>query len=98
MQNENAVYIGDKPTMNYVLACLTLFHSGFKDVVIKARGVNTSKAIVTAELVRTKFSNKICIRDIKTGIEAVKGKNGKVRNIGVITITLSIESEEGISV
>jgi DNA-binding protein len=93
VQNENSVYIGDKPTMNYVLACLTLFHSGFRNVIIKARGMNTSKAIVTAELVRTKFSNKICIKDIKTGIETVKGKNGKVRNIGVITIILSMEKE-----
>jgi len=38
MAESNSVLIGRKPVMNYVLACITLFHSGAKEVSIKARG------------------------------------------------------------
>ena len=37
--SDNVVLIGRKPVMNYVVACLTFFNSGEKNVCIKARGV-----------------------------------------------------------
>lgn len=36
--SENAVLIGRKPVMNYVVACLTFFNSGEKNICVKARG------------------------------------------------------------
>jgi len=44
------VLIGRKPVMNYVLACITLFHSGAKEVNIKARGRAISRAVDVAEI------------------------------------------------
>jgi DNA-binding protein len=35
---DNAVFIGTKPVMNYVLAVITQFNSGNSDVTLKARG------------------------------------------------------------
>ena len=55
MSENNAVLIGKKPTMNYVLACITLFHGGAKEVSIKARGRAISRAIDVAEVVRHRF-------------------------------------------
>jgi len=45
MAESNSVLIGRKPVMNYVLACITLFHSGAKEVSIKARGRAISRAV-----------------------------------------------------
>ncbi|HIE60054.1 MAG TPA: DNA-binding protein Alba, partial [Hydrogenothermaceae bacterium] len=52
---ENAVYIGNKPVMNYVLAVLTQFNSGAKEVAIKARGKAISRAVDVAEIIRKRF-------------------------------------------
>lgn len=37
-QTDNTVFVGKKPVMNYVVACLTYFNSGARKVVVKARG------------------------------------------------------------
>ena len=36
MAEDNIIYIGAKPTMNYVLALITQFHNNAKEVTIKA--------------------------------------------------------------
>ena len=38
--DENVIYVGRKPPMNYVLAVVTQFNSGSDEVIIKARGIN----------------------------------------------------------
>lgn len=43
--SENIIYIGRKPTMNYVLAVVTQFNSGLNEVTIKARGNAIFKAV-----------------------------------------------------
>jgi len=55
MSEANSVLIGRKPIMNYVLACITLFHSGAKEVSIKARGRAISRAVDVAEILRKRF-------------------------------------------
>lgn len=53
--SENTVYVGKKPTMNYVLAVVTQFNGGAKSVLVKARGNSISKAVDIAEIARNKF-------------------------------------------
>ncbi|HIH77618.1 MAG TPA: RNA-binding protein, partial [Halobacteria archaeon] len=48
MAEDNVVYIGKKPVMNYVLATITVFNEGSKEAVIKARGKAISRAVDTA--------------------------------------------------
>jgi len=55
MADTNAVLIGRKPVMNNVLACITSFHGGAKEVSVKARGKAISRAIDVVEVVRRRF-------------------------------------------
>jgi len=55
MSENNSVLIGKKPAMNYVLACITLFHNGAKEIHLKARGKAISRAVDAVEVVRRRF-------------------------------------------
>jgi len=48
--SQKMVLIARKPMMNYVVACLTLFNSGDKKIVVKARGRAIRRAVDTVEL------------------------------------------------
>ncbi len=45
MAEDDVVFVGNKPVMNYVLAVVTQFNSGAKDVRIMARGRAISRAV-----------------------------------------------------
>ena len=82
------VYIGKKPTMNYVLAAVTQLNGGFDQVVIKARGKSISKAVDVAEIVRNKFIDSLQVADIKISTEKVEDSEGKTRSVSSIEILL----------
>ena len=85
---ENTVYVGNKPAMSYVLAVVTQFSDGQKEVNIKARGKAISRAVDVAEIVRRRFVKDVEIRDIKIDTEEREvPEKGKV-NVSTITITL----------
>ncbi len=83
---ENAIFIGTKPLMAYVLAVVTQFGGGKKEILIKARGNSISKAVDVAELVKNKFAPGTTIADIKTATETLKSHDG--REVGVSTIAI----------
>jgi DNA-binding protein len=86
MAEENTVYIGKKPTMNYVLAVVTQFNSGSKDVIIKARGRAISRAVDVAEIVRHRFIHDAEVQDIKIQTEQLTGEAGTTANVSSIEI------------
>jgi len=88
MAEENTVYIGKKPTMNYVLAVVTQFNSGSMDVIIKARGRAISRAVDVAEIVRHRFIQNAEVMDIKIETEQLTGESGTVANVSSIEIYL----------
>ena len=91
MSESNSVLIGRKPVMNYVLACITLFHGGAKQVHIKARGKAISYAIDVAEVVRRKFLPDAKIKKISIGTDQLshqEGGNDTLTNVSTIEITL----------
>jgi DNA-binding protein len=90
MPESNAVLVGNKPTMNYVLACITLFHSGSKEVNIKARGRSISHAIDIAEVVRRRFLPDVKVKKVSIGTDQLQAReeNGQVTNVSTIEITL----------
>ena len=49
MAEDDVVFVGNKPVMNYVLAVVTQFNSGAKDVRIMARGRAISRAVDVAK-------------------------------------------------
>lgn len=86
MAEENTVFIGTKPIMNYVLAVITQFNSGSGEIVLKARGRAITRAVDVAEVVRTKFVPTSKIKNIKIGTEQLKMEDGKTMNISAIEI------------
>ncbi len=69
MSRSNTVFIGRKPVLNYVLACLTLLKSGESEVLIKARGRSISTAVDVVEVTKNRFVNDLKIVDIIIGTE-----------------------------
>ncbi|RLI88575.1 MAG: DNA-binding protein Alba [Archaeoglobales archaeon] len=85
---ENAVFVGNKPVMNYVLAVLTQFNSGVREVAVKARGRAISRAVDVAEIVRKRFLPDVDVKDIKISTEKVESEQGEA-NVSAIEITLA---------
>jgi DNA-binding protein len=69
MSESNSVLIGRKPVMNYVLACITFFHSGAKEVSVKARGRAISRAVDVVEVVRRRFLPDVEVERIGIGTD-----------------------------
>ncbi|MEM2111420.1 MAG: DNA-binding protein Alba [Candidatus Bathyarchaeia archaeon] len=90
MSENNAVLVGQKPAMNYVLACITLFHSGAKEVNIKARGRAISRAVDVVEIVRRKFLPDVEIKNIDIGTQQIQGSEGGNASTNVSTIEIKL--------
>ncbi len=93
-QEDNVVYIGGKPFMNYVTSVIMQFNkTGVKEITIKARGKFTSKAIDVSEVVTRKFLKERNIKtiNVKTGSEEYTTKEDKKANVSIIEITLGVE-------
>ncbi len=90
MSESNSVLIGKKPVMNYVLACITLFHSGAKMVSIKARGRSISRAVDVVEVVRRRFLPNLKIKEIIIGTDklAAREEGNTPTNVSTVEITL----------
>ncbi|MCD6562320.1 MAG: DNA-binding protein Alba [Thermoproteales archaeon] len=88
MSTEGTILIGNKNVMNYVLATVIQFNQGAQKVLLKARGRAISKAVDTAEIVRTRFlPDQVDISTVKIGSEKV-GEPGKERTVSTIEIVL----------
>ena len=87
---DNTVFVGSKPVMNYVLAVVTQFNSGQKDVYLEARGRAISRAVDVAEIVRNRFLSDLKIGKIDIGTEELESKEQQETvNVSTIKIPLS---------
>ena len=73
--------------MNYVLACITIFHEGTKEISLRARGRAISKAVDVAEVVRRRFMPNVKVKEINIGTEEMTQEN-KTVNVSTIEIVL----------
>jgi len=91
MSESNSVLIGRKPVMNYVLACITLFHGGAKEVSVKARGQAISRAVDVVEIVRRRFLPDVKVGNIDIGTQQLQRaeEGGTLSNVSTIEITLT---------
>ena len=87
MENDDVVFIGNKPVMNYVLAVVTQFSGGANNVTIKARGRAISRAVDVAEVVRNRFLKDVEVRDIIISTEKVTSDRGET-NVSAMEITI----------
>ncbi|MBS3815718.1 MAG: DNA-binding protein Alba [Hadesarchaea archaeon] len=88
--NENTVFIGNKPVMNYVLAVITQVNEGNGKVILKARGRAISRAVDVAEIVRNRFLQDLNMASIETDTEELEGESG-TSNVSTMAITLEKE-------
>jgi len=90
MPESNDVLIGRKPVMNYVLACITLFHGGANEINVKARGRAISRAVDVVEVTRRRFMPDVKIKKIDIGTDqmAPYEEGGTPTNVSTIEITL----------
>ncbi len=87
MTDNNIVYVGNKPVMNYVLAVVKEFNNGASEVIIKARGKAISRAVDAAEVSRNRFITEAKINGITIGTEKMQSENGP-SNVSIIEIVL----------
>jgi DNA-binding protein len=85
----NVVFIGSKPVMSYVLACITQLNEGNQDLVLKARGRAISRAVDTAEIIRNRFVTDAVIKDIVISTEQIERSEGGTANVSAIEITIA---------
>ena len=79
MGNDNSIFIGGKPFMNYVTGVVMQFTTkNAKDVIIKARGKFISRAVDVAEVARKRFlAGQVDIKGIDLNSEEFQNKEGK---------------------
>jgi DNA-binding protein len=82
------VIVGTKPTMNYVVACVTLFNSGTPRLMVRARGRNISKAVEVVEMLRRVFLKDAKVDDIQLGTEVHTPPHGKEVSVSTIEIVV----------
>ncbi len=90
--DDNVVFIGDKPFMNYVTGVVMQFtKQNSKEVIIKARGKFISRAVDVSEVTSKRFLKEegIKVKDIKIGSEEFENKEGRKVNVSTIEITLT---------
>lgn len=87
MTDNNVVYVGNKPVMNYVLAIVKEFNNGANDVVIKARGKAISRAVDAVEVSRNRFLTDAKINGITIGTEKMVSEN-RAMNVSIIEIVI----------
>jgi archaea-specific DNA-binding protein len=92
MSEENIVYVGNKPVMNYVLAVVTQMNEGVSQVTLKARGRAISRAVDAAEIVRNRFVTDVQIGAINISTEEILNNEGSNTNVSAIEILLSRET------
>ena len=84
----NVVFVGKKPAMSYVLACVTQFNAGNDEVILKARGRAISHAVDVAEIVKNKFIKDIQVKNVSIGTEEVQTDQGEKLNVSSIEIVI----------
>ncbi len=82
------VRIGKKPTMNYVVACVTLFNTGIPEVMVRARGQSITKAVEVVDMLRRAFLKNVTIESVDIGTEEIKRDDGSIASLSIIEIML----------
>ncbi len=91
MSDDNSIFIGTKPFMNYVTGVVMQFTTkGANEVIVKARGKFISRAVDVSEVSAKRFlEGSIEVKDIKINSEEFTNKEGRQVRVSTIEITLA---------
>jgi DNA-binding protein Alba len=93
-ERSGIVFIGNKPTMSYVLAIITsLSASNAKEITLKARGRAITTAVDVAEITRNRFLKDLKISKIAIGTEEMPPREGENRSRMVSTMEIMLTKE-----
>ncbi len=84
----NSVFVGRKPTMNYVMATMMILNKS-EDCTVKARGRAISHAVDVCEILKNRFLKGTEYKDIRLSTEVLEGENGQSNNVSSIEIVLA---------
>ena len=87
-KDANAVYIGKKPTMKYVMAAMMVLEKG-EECVVKARGRSISHAVDVCEILKHRFLKGVEYEDIVITTEKLESDDGEIHNVSSIELFLS---------
>ena len=92
--DDNSIFIGNKPFMNYVTSVVVQFTTkGAREVLIKARGKFISRAVDVAEVARKRFlKDQIELKEINIDSEGFQNKEG--HDVRVSTIEIILEKKQ----
>ena len=85
---ENAVFVGRRPTMNYVMAVMMVLNKG-EDCTVKARGRAISHAVDICEILKNRFLKGVEYKEIHIATEQLKGEDDRENNVSSIEIVVS---------
>jgi len=90
VEEDNNVFVGNKPFMNYVMTVVACFRVKRMDcVVVKARGKYISRAVDVAEVSAKRFlEGTVVVKDVKIDSEAFENKEGRDVKVSTVEITL----------
>ncbi len=84
------IFVGKKPAMNYVVACLTLLQNGTPEITLKARGKAISTAVDAAQILTKRFVPYISVKSIGISTEQVQNaESGGTSDVSSMEIHLS---------
>tara|TARA_Y100000310_G_scaffold56844_1_gene52141 strand:- start:3586 stop:3867 length:282 start_codon:yes stop_codon:yes gene_type:complete len=92
--DDNSIFIGGKPFMNYVTGVVMQFTTkNANEVIIKARGKFISRAVDVAEVASKRFlEGSVAVKDIK--IDSEEFKNNEGRDVRVSTMEITLEKNQ----
>ena len=90
MAEDNTVFIGNKPFMNYVTGVVIQFTAKkANEVIVRARGHFISRAVDVAEVAMKKFlKDQIELKEIKIDSEGFTNPDGHDVRVSTIEICL----------
>ncbi len=90
MADDNSIFIGNKPFMNYVTGVVMQFTTNeASEVIVKARGKFISRAVDVAEVSAKRFlDNSVEVRDIRINSEEFTNNEGRQVRVSTIEIAL----------
>lgn len=93
-EKSEAIFIGRKPAMSYVLAIITsLSASNAKEITLKARGQAITTAVDVAEIARNRFLKDLKIAKITIGTEELPPREGENRARMVSTMEIKLTKD-----
>ncbi|MBI3588398.1 DNA-binding protein Alba [Candidatus Micrarchaeota archaeon] len=88
-RGENTIYIGKKNAMSYVLAVITQFNAGAREVRVKARGRAISRAVDVTQIVKNRFMPSAQIAGVDLSTEEVQSEDGSVSKVSSMEVRLT---------